>query len=91
MHCVCVRLIYDQELRSALFLNGTIAATFPWRAYPLLTPFADAKSAPPSFILGPSLVYLNAFESAISCMETSVLAARNAVNLIAKQTLARFE
>jgi hypothetical protein len=75
----------SKALLSSIFANHTVAASFPWAAYPVLTPLS-ASAPSTSFVLHPNLYYLNAFETAISCMETSVLAAKNVINALAKAT-----
>jgi prenylcysteine oxidase/farnesylcysteine lyase len=48
-----------------------------WRAYPEFTP----GRRPPAFRLHPRVYYVNAMESAVSAMETQVLASRTVWNL----------
>lgn len=55
------------------------ALRLSWKAYPILRP---APKWPP-FVLHPGLYYVNAMESAVSTMETEIIASRNVVTLLA--------
>ncbi|KAI0244443.1 hypothetical protein L0F63_002223 [Massospora cicadina] len=55
-----------------------------WKAYPVpsvKSPAQYGKDMFPPITLGPALYYVNAAESAISCMEVEILSARNIVRL----------
>jgi len=72
-------LLGDHFLQK-LFLNGTVLVQKSFSAYPILIPM---KPYPP-IILAEDLYYVNAFESAVSTMETESIASKNIVRLIAK-------
>lgn len=54
---------------------------FVYQAYPVLKPMEIW----PKFVMHDGLYYINAIESAASCMETQAIAARNVANLILNQ------
>ena len=68
----------SEDLLSALFIERDQTERWFWRAYPVLKPM----STWPPFQLSSGLYYVNAMESAISGMETEVIASRNVVNLL---------
>lgn len=51
-----------------------------WAAYPVLTPYPFSEWS--RIKLHDKLYYANAFESAVSCMETQIASARNVANLV---------
>jgi prenylcysteine oxidase/farnesylcysteine lyase len=65
-------------LLSALFAERKQVERWQWQAYPILIPM----SRWPPFQLSRGLYYVNAMESAVSTMETEVIASRNVVNLL---------
>ena|GEM_PF-3549732 len=69
------------EVLDAVFVEWVDATRIVWQAYPVLLPVAKW----PPFRLGPGLYYVNAIESAVSTMETEAIAARNVVNLMARE------
>jgi len=81
------KLFSQQPLRDAaldtVFESRTAIERYAWNstgAYPKLQPQANW----PPFELRPGLVYVNAMESAVSCMETQVISGRNAALLVGK-------
>lgn len=66
------------EVLNDLFVERRHVERWQWQAYPVLTPV----SSWPPFQLGKELYYTNAMESAVSTMETEVMASRNVVNLL---------
>jgi len=63
---------------TTVFKNSKIIKTIPWKAYPILQP----TSRFPAFSLdNKGLFYVNAFESAISCMETEMISGYNIAKL----------
>jgi len=70
----------SEETLDRLF-NGRLS-TFrkKWDAYPVLTPYPFEEW--PRIKLQDGLYYANAFESAVSCMETQIASARNVANLL---------
>ena len=72
------RQALEPSLVADLFEDGfVVLGAFQWSAYPKLPP--NPEFAP--FELVPGLYYPNAMETAVSCMETQAIAARNVVNL----------
>lgn len=59
---------------NALFQQRVRTARHEWAAYPHMRPVEPLGGAPP-LVLADGIVYPSAFESAISTMETSMLAA----------------
>jgi len=75
----------SQELLDALFLNASSEIRqFVWKAYPVLKP--RPASQWPAFRLHGGekggLYYVNAMETAVSCMETEAVAAKNVALLL---------
>ncbi|KNC52871.1 uncharacterized protein AMSG_09026 [Thecamonas trahens ATCC 50062] len=67
------------ELDKMFQAGYTVLGAYRWRAYPKLRPSPTWAR----FEIAPRLYYINAFESAVSCMETQAISARNAANLFA--------
>ncbi|EFA75628.1 hypothetical protein PPL_11134 [Heterostelium album PN500] len=63
----------DEELFSKLFNNHTTLKLHAWKAYPVLTP----TSKFPPIKIDNNLYYINAFEHAVSTMETETIASKN--------------
>mmetsp|Transcript_1274 Transcript_1274/g.2662 ORF Transcript_1274/g.2662 Transcript_1274/m.2662 type:complete len:466 (-) Transcript_1274:25-1422(-) len=81
----------SQELLDSLFANASAEIRqFVWKAYPVLTPRSPSQW--PSFRLHGGdtggLYYVNAMETAVSCMETEAVGAKN-VALLVTQDLQR--
>lgn len=72
----------DRQL-SRFFSRRTETKRLTWNAFPVLRPVAEW----PSFVLDERLYYVNAMESAVSTMETELMAGRNAVNLLVSDCL----
>jgi len=69
------------DFLTTVFINGTILREIPWKAYPMLQPTSNF----PAFSLdNQGLFYVNAFESAISCMETEMISGYNIAKLTRK-------
>jgi prenylcysteine oxidase/farnesylcysteine lyase len=66
---------------SALFVERKQVERWQWQAYPVLSPMSPW----PPFQLSKGLYYVNAMESAVSTMETEVIASRNVVNLLKRE------
>jgi len=64
------------------FENGyEILHNFQWEyAYPDLVPFKPENL--PEFLIADNIYHINAMESVVSTMETSIISSRNIVNLI---------
>jgi prenylcysteine oxidase/farnesylcysteine lyase len=71
-------MMEDKQIEK-MFINVKEVKRFEWDAYPKL----DNKPFP-KFKLDKHIYYLNAFENALSTMETEILYARNVVRLIKK-------
>lgn len=69
------------SLLSLLFMERKQVERWQWQAYPVLTPTTPW----PPFQLSRGLYYINAMESAVSTMETGVIASRNVVNLLKRE------
>jgi prenylcysteine oxidase/farnesylcysteine lyase len=68
-------------LKTNIVKNDSILKKQVWEfAYPRLKPVERTEL--PSFILDRGLYYINAIESAGSCMELSMISARNIINII---------
>ena len=72
---------FDDALIQQLFVQSADVTRISWRAYPVLNPTAEW----PAFRLQRGLYYINAMESAVSTMETEVVASRNVVQLLAQE------
>lgn len=82
-------IISDRHLDD-LFLHRTTVIRKSWLAYPELEPVRSSDTTLPDFDMGNGLFYPNAFESAVSCIETSLLAGRNVALLILDQIAQRY-
>ncbi|KAL0083019.1 Prenylcysteine lyase-domain-containing protein [Phycomyces blakesleeanus] len=78
-----------EELLDQLFYNRTWTYHQAWNAFPVLHPNTDSKSSWPPIIIDGfenpglgGLIYVNAFESAISTMETQTIASKNAAKIL---------
>ncbi len=69
------------DLLSALFVEQKQVERWQWQAYPILAPMSPW----PPFQLSRGLYYVNAMESAVSTMETEVIASHNVVNLLMRE------
>lgn len=72
------------QLLDQMFAERTETERITWQAYPVLAP----KDSWPSFVLAKGIYYVNAMESAVSTMETEIIASRNVVNHLL-QTMSR--
>jgi prenylcysteine oxidase/farnesylcysteine lyase len=81
-----IKVQSDQPvLHTNIVKNDTVLKRHVWDfAYPRLRPI-ERKDLP-SFILDKGLYYINAIESAGSCMELSMISARNIINIIENKT-----
>ena len=70
----------DDALIGRVFAKPAETMHVSWRAYPVLKPAAQW----PPFRIAQGLYYVNAMESAVSTMETEVVASRNVVQLLAR-------
>ena len=70
----------DDELIGRVFARPAETTRVCWHAYPVLKPTAQW----PPFRIAHGLYYANAMESAVSTMETEVVASRNVVQLLAQ-------
>jgi prenylcysteine oxidase/farnesylcysteine lyase len=70
----------DEELIGRVFARPAETTRVSWHAYPVLKPTAQW----PPFRIAHGLYYANAMESAVSTMETEVVASRNVVQLLAQ-------
>eukprot|EP01105_Mastigella_eilhardi_P016170 TRINITY_DN369_c1_g1_i1.p1 TRINITY_DN369_c1_g1~~TRINITY_DN369_c1_g1_i1.p1 ORF type:complete len:590 (+),score=131.63 TRINITY_DN369_c1_g1_i1:28-1770(+) len=68
----------SQRTLEQLFENPVVLYQIPWRAYPVMEPLARW----PPVLLDEGVFYNNAIESAVSVIETAVLAARNTALLV---------
>lgn len=60
-----------------LHVNKTKTKRIQWKAYPKLSATLMRDHVAPPFKLAHNLWYINAMENAVSCMETSAVAAKN--------------
>lgn len=70
--------LFDSDRIDAVFEKHVLVKRFHYNAYPILDPIRD----PPPFELAHGLVYVNAMESVVSCMETEAVSGRNAASLL---------
>jgi len=70
----------DDALIGRVFAQPAETTHVRWHAYPVLKPAAQW----PPFRIASGLYYANAMESAVSTMETEVVASRNVVQLLAQ-------
>eukprot|EP01132_Coremiostelium_polycephalum_P004874 gene4874-6080_t len=73
----------ETALFDQVFSNHSTYIHHLWQAYPVLTPKPNEKF-PPIQIDKKGLYYVNAFEHAVSTMETETIASKNIARLIAK-------
>ena len=71
-------MIADDRLLQSLFSQVTSVRRHAWSAYPVLKP----PGRWPPFRVRRGLYYVNAMESAVSTLETTVVASRNVVRLM---------
>eukprot|EP00742_Colponemidia_sp_Colp-10_P006681 GILJ01007162.1.p1 GENE.GILJ01007162.1~~GILJ01007162.1.p1 ORF type:complete len:465 (-),score=56.06 GILJ01007162.1:63-1457(-) len=71
----------SEELLNQIFSVRNQTEVTVWQAYPVLKPLQEGF---PAIRIGSGMYYVNGFESVVSCMECSMLAARNVARLAAK-------
>ncbi|HCI82568.1 MAG TPA: hypothetical protein DHW02_23070 [Ktedonobacter sp.] len=72
----------EETILTDLFAERKQIEQWQWQAYPVLTP----TTLWPPFQLSKGLYYINAMESAVSTMETEIIASRNVVNLLKQES-----
>ncbi|KAI7885671.1 hypothetical protein K492DRAFT_157009 [Lichtheimia hyalospora FSU 10163] len=81
----------SEEELGKLFTSRSWTYRKEWEAFPKLFPIIEAKEWPPVVLHGfdndsnNGVIYVNAFESCISTMETETLASKNAIRILREQ------
>jgi len=73
----------SETLLDQVFKGRSFTLRHEWKAYPVLQPY-PAEEWPAIVLDRPGIYYINSFESAVSTIETTIIASKNVVNLILK-------